>query len=155
MFQKKWFLELSLYLIWFPIVALLFWLAIQLRTAIEIGLSAFYVGTDLWRFKVADVIDKYSFAVVICAWIVVIILIEAYLRNGTRNKSLTKRFTRIFGAGMLLLCLVDLFNALMPSTNPENWTSWLAIAIEFLVGGAISYYGYIYLHKKETGLIHS
>ena len=156
MLQKKWFLELSIYLVWFPIVALLFWLAIQLRTAIEIGLSAFYVGTDLWKFKVADVIDKYSFAVVICIWIVVIILIEAYLRNGTRDKSLTRRFTRIFGVGMLLLCMVDLFNALMPSTNPTNWTNWLAIALEFLVGGSITYYGFIFLRpKKETGLFHS
>ena len=156
MLQKKWFLELSIYLVWFPIVALLFWLAIQLRTAIEIGLSAFYVGTDLWKFKVADVIDKYSFAALICVWIVVIILIEAYLRNGIRDKSMTRRFTRIFGAGMLLLLLVDLFNALMPSTNPTNWTNWLAIALEFLVGAPITYYGYIYLRrKKETGLIHS
>ena len=148
MLQKKWFLELSVYLVWFPIVALLFWLAIQLRTAIEIGLSAFYVGTDLWKFKVADVIDKYSFAALICVWIVVIILIEAYLRNGIRDKSMTRRFTRIFGAGMLLLLLVDLFNALMPSTNPVNWTNWLAIALEFLAGGSITYYGYIRLGRK-------
>jgi hypothetical protein len=156
MFQKKWFLELSIYLVWFPIVALLFWLAIQLRTAIEIGLSAFYVGTNLWNFKVADVIDKYSFAAIICAWIVVIILIEAYLRSGMRNKSVIKRFSMLFGPGLLVLLLVDLFNALMPSTNPANWTNWLAIALEFLVGGLITYIGYIRVRrKKDTELIHS
>ena len=143
MFRKKWFLELSVYLVWFPIVALLFWLAIQLRTAIEIGLSAFILGSNPWNARYADFIDKYSFAAIICIWIVVINLIEAYLRNGLRNKSMTKRFTRIFGLGLLGLFLVDLFNALFPTINPTGWLSWLAIAVEFLAGGAITYYGFI------------
>jgi hypothetical protein len=155
MFRKKWFLELSIYLVWFPIVVLLFWLAIQLRTAIEIGLSAFYVGTNPWHFKVADVIDKYSFAAIILVWIVVIILIEAHLRNGLRDKSMTKRFTRIFGPGLLLLCLVDLFNVLMPATISPGWVRWLAIAVELLMGCAITYYGFIGLGlKKEPKQAH-
>jgi len=150
MLRKKWFQELSIYLVWLPIVALLFWLAIQLRTAIEIGLSAFYVGADLWKFKVAAVIDKYSFAAIICIWIMVIILIEAHLRNGMRDKSLTRRFARIFGPGLLALFLVDLFNALMPSTNPVGWAQWLAIAVEFLLGSGIAYYGFIRLGLRKA-----
>ncbi len=148
MFHKKWFLELSIYLVWFPIVALFFWLAIQLRTAIEIGLSAFYVGTNPWNFKVADVIDKYSFAAIICIWIVVIILIEAHLRNGLRDQSMIQRFTRIFGPGLLGLGLVDLFNTLMPATNTAGWSGWLAIAVELLAGSAITYFGFYRLGRK-------
>jgi hypothetical protein len=148
MFHKKWFLELSIYLVWFPIVALFFWLAIQLRTAIEIGLSAFYVGTNPYNFKVADVIDKYSFAAIICIWIVVIILIEGHLRNGVRDQSMTKRFTRIFGPGLVALGVVDLFNVLMPATNITGWPNWLAIAVELLAGSAITYYGFYRLGRK-------
>jgi hypothetical protein len=143
MLQKKWFLELSIYLVWFPIVALLFWLAIQLRTAIEIGLSAFYVGTNPLRFRYADVIDKYSFAAIICIWIVGIVVIEAHLRNGMRDKSISRRFCRIFGPGLCVLGAVDLFIALMPTTASTGWPSWLAIAVEFLAGSAITYFGFL------------
>ena len=156
MFQKKWFLELSIYLVWFPIVALFFWLAIQLRTAIEIGLSAFYVGINPYNFKVADVIDKYAFAAIMCIWIVVIVLIEGHLRNGTRDQSMVKRFTRIFGPGLLGLGVVDLFNVLMPATNSAGWLNWLAIAVELMAGGAITYCGFYRLGRKpEPKTVHS
>jgi len=156
MSQKKWFLEFSIYLIWFPIVALLFWLAIELRSAIEIGLSAFIMGSNPWNARYADLIDKYSFAAIICIWILAIILIEAYLRNGLRDKSMTKRFTRIFGPGLLGLFLVDLFIALTPLMNPTGWMSWVAVAVEFLAGGAITYYGYVRLGRKaEPKTAHS
>jgi hypothetical protein len=150
MFQKKWFLELSIYLVWLPIVVLLFWLAIQLRTAIEIGLSALILGSNPWNARYADFIDKYSFAAIICIWIMVIILIEAHLRNGLCDRSLMKRFTRIFGAGLLALFLVDLFNAFFPMTNPTGWLSWLAVGVEFLAGAAIAYYGFVRLGRKKA-----
>ena len=156
MFRKKWFLDLSVYLVWFPIVALLFWFALQLRTAIEIGLSAFYVRDKPVNIRIADVIDKYSFAIIICIWIIVIILIEAHLRNGMREKSVLKRFTRIFGPGLLLLFLVDLFNVLMLEMNTAGWLRWLTIAGELLIGGATTYYGFVRpSRKKETGLFQS
>jgi len=152
MFRKKWFLEVSIYLVWFPIVALLFWFALQLRTAVEIGLSAFYVRDQPLLIGPADVIDKYSFAAMICIWIVVIILIEAYLRNGLRDRSMFKRFTRIFGPGLLLLFLVDLFNLLMLDMATAGWLRWSTTVLELLIGGALTYYGYIGLsRKKETG----
>jgi len=152
MFRKKWFLEVSIYLVWFPIVALLFWFALQLRTAVEIGLSAFYVRDQPLLIGPADVIDKYSFAAMICIWIVVIILIEAYLRNGLRDRSMFKRFTRIFGPGLLLLFLVDLFNLLMLDMATAGWLRWSTTGLELLIGGALTYYGYIGLsRKKETG----
>ena len=152
MFRKKWFLEVSIYLVWFPFVALLFWFALQLRTAVEIGLSAFYVRDQPLLIGTADVIDKYSFAAMICIWIVVIILIEAYLRNGLRDRSMFKRFTRIFGPGLLLLFLVDLFNLLMLDMATAGWLRWSTTVLELLIGGALTYYGYIGLsRKKETG----
>ena len=152
MFQKKWFLELSIYLVWFPIVALLFWLAVQLRTAIEIGLSAFIIGTNPWNARYADFLDKYSFAAIICIWIVVIILIEAHLRNGIRDKSMTRRFSKIFGPGLLLLFLVDLFNVLMPATTSAGWPRGLVVVMELLAGSAVTWYGFIHLgRKKKTG----
>jgi hypothetical protein len=148
-FKKKWFLELSVYLVWIPTVALLFWVALQLRTAIEIGLSAFFVRDNPANIRVADIIDKYSFAALICIWIVVIVLIEAYLRNGIRGNTLIERFTRIFGPGLALLFLVDLFNLLMLEMNSAGWLRWLGIAGELLFGGGISYYGYIFLRRKK------
>jgi hypothetical protein len=154
--QKKWLLDFSVYLLWIPVVALLFWFVLQLRTAIEIGLSAFYVRDNLSRIKMADVIDKYSFAVMICVWIVIIIIIESHLRNGMKKHTVFLRFTRIFGPAVLLLFLVDLFNLLMLGMATAGWQSWLLIAGELLIGGAITYYGFVRLgHARDTGLVQS
>ena len=152
MVKKKWFLDICVYLVWFPIVALLFWIALQLHTAVENGLIAFYVRDQPLLIRTADVIVKYSFAFMICIWIVAIILIEAYLRNGLKKKSLVKRFSRIFGPGLILLFLIDLFNILMMELNTAGWLRWVVIAAELLVGGVITYYGFFRLgHKVETG----
>jgi hypothetical protein len=150
MFRKKWFLELSVYLVWFPNIALIFWVALQLRTAVEIGLSAFYVRDQPLLIGPADVMDKYSFAAMICIWIVGIILIEAYLRRGMRDQSMFRRFTRIFGPGLLLLFLVDLFNVLMIEITTAGWLRWSTIALELLVGGGLTYYGFIGLGRKKA-----
>ncbi len=153
MMQKKWLSDLSVYLAWFLIVALLFWITLQLRTAIETGLSAYYIHGNFMQLRTADVIDKYSFAALICAWIIVIILIEAYLRNGAKKRALIKRFTRIFGPAALFLFMTDLFNLLMLDSTTASWTRWLALAVEFLIGGAITYYGFVHLnHKVEPQL---
>ena len=154
MFKKKWLLDLIVYLVWFLIVGLLFWTVLQLHTAIEIGLSAFFVQNKPVNVRVADVIDKYSLAAMVCAWIVIIVLIEAYLRNGLRSKSVFKRFARIFGLGLLLLFLVDLFNLLMLEMATAGWVRWLVMVVELLIGAIFTYYGFIRLGgNKEPGLI--
>lgn len=156
MSKKQWLIDLSVYLAWFPLVALLFWIVLQIHTAVEIGLIVFYVRDNPARVGFADVIDKYSFAFIVCIWIVGIIIIEGYLKNGTRKKTVFIRFTRIFGPAMLLLFLVEVFNLLMLEKATAGWQRWLTIAGELLIGGAITYYGFIHLgRKKKTGLLQS
>ncbi len=156
MSKKQWLTDLGVYLAWFPIVALLFWVVLQLNTAIEIGLIVFYAGHNLERAAFIDVINKYSIALIICIWIVGIIIIEAYLKNGTRNKTVIKRFSRMFGPATLGLFLVEVFNLLMLDLDTAGWQQWLMIAGELVIGSAITYYGFVHLgRKKETGLLHS
>ncbi len=156
MSKKQWLTDLSVYLVWFPLVALLFWVGLQLHTAIEIGLIVFYVRDNPARVGFADVIDKYSLAFIVCIWIVGIIIIEGHLKNGTLKKTVFKRFIRIFGPAILLLFLVEVFNLLMLEKTTAGWQRWLTIAGELLIGGAITYYGFAHLgRKKETGLVQS
>ena len=140
--QRGWLLDIKVYLLWFAAVALGFWLCLQLRTCIELSLVLFYVRDQILLVGPADFIDKYSFAFVICVWVVGIILFEGYFRSGAAKNVLVKRFARVFGPGLLLLFLVDLANLLMQGINSAVWAQWLLLAGELLIGVFITRYGY-------------
>jgi hypothetical protein len=53
-----------------------------------------------------------------------------------------KRFARVFGPTLLLLCLVDLSNLLLQGINNASWSQWLFLAGELLGGMVITRYGY-------------
>jgi hypothetical protein len=50
---------------------------------------------------------------------------------------------------VLLLFLVYLFNLLWLEMSTAGWQSWSAIAGEFLIGGVITYYGFVRLGLKK------
>jgi hypothetical protein len=140
--RLKWQVEVEVYLLWFAVVALGFWLALQIRTCIELSLVLFYVRDNAMLVRPADVIDKYSFPFFICAWVVGIILAEDYFRKGAAKRLLVKRFSKIFGPTLLALFLVNLANLLMQGIDTAGWWQWLLLVGELLAGVFITYYGY-------------
>jgi hypothetical protein len=140
--QRGWVVEIEVYLLWITAIALGFWLALQMRTCIELSLVMFYVRDRIMLVRPADAMDKFSFPFIICAWVVGIVLVESYFRNGVKNHSLVKRFARIFGPTLLLLFVVDLANLLMQGINTAIWSQWLVLAGELLGGLLITFYGY-------------
>ena len=140
--QRGWLVDVEVYLLWFAAIALGFWLALQMRTCIELSLAMFYVRDRIMLVRPADVMDKFSFPFLICAWVVGIVLAEAYFRSGAAKHVLMKRFARVFGPTLLLLFLVDLANLLMQGINTAIWWQWLLLAGELLGGGFITRYGY-------------
>jgi len=140
--QPGWLVDVEVYLLWFAAIALGFWLALQMRTCIELSLILFYVKDRLMLVGPADFMDKYSFVFIICAWVVGIVLVEAYFRDGVKKHSLIRRFARVFGPALLLLFAVDLANLLMLGINSAGWAQWLLLVGELFGGVLITYYGY-------------
>jgi len=146
--QRGWLVDIEVYLLWFAAVALGFWLALQMRTCIELSLVLFYVRDRIMLVRPADVMDKFSFPFLICAWVVGIVLVEAYFRSGAAKHVLMKRFARVFGPLLLVVFVVDLANLLMQGINSAGWSQWLLLAGELLIGVMITYYGQLF---KKSG----
>ena len=136
--KRRWLVDIGVYLLWFAAVALGFWLALQLRTFIELSMIVLYVKDNVSLVREADVVDKVTFAILICTWVVGVVFVEEYLRNGAARQLLMKRFARVFGPGLLVLFLVDLFNLLMLGMRSTGWPQWLLLAGELLLGVLIT-----------------
>ena len=146
-----WLIGIGAYLLWFVVAALGFWLALQLRTSIEITMIGLYARDDLSRARVAGFVDKIAFSMLICAWVVGIVMAEGYFRGGVKSHLLMKRFAMIFGPGLLVLFLVDLFNLLILGIRSASWWQWLLLAGELLIGVMITRYGYKALTAAPAG----
>ena len=150
--KRRWLVDIGVYLLWFAAVALGFWLALQLRTFIEVSMIALYVKNNLWRAREAGFVDKVTFSILICAWVIGVVIVEEYLRNGAARQLLMKRFARVFGPGLLVLFLVDLFNLLMLGMSSAGWPQWLLLAGELLIGVLITRSGQFFKSRdKKTG----
>lgn len=136
--KRRWLVDIGVYLLWFAAVALGFWLALQLRTFAQFSVIVLYVRDNVELMREADIVDKVTTAILICAWVVGIIIVEEYFRKGAAKHLLMKRFARIFGPGLLALFLADLFNLLMLGMRSAGWPQWLLLAGEFLVGVLIT-----------------
>jgi hypothetical protein len=143
--KRRWLVDIEVYLLWFAAVALGFWLALQLRTSIQFSVIMLYVRGNVWLMREAGFVDKVVFAILICAWVVGVVLVEAYFRSGAarhlppeQRGLLMKRFARIFVPGLLVLFLVDLFNLLMLGMSSAGWWQWLLLAGELLIGVLIT-----------------
>jgi hypothetical protein len=151
--KRRWLVDAGVYLLWFAAVALGFWLALQLRTSIEVSIFGLYVKDNLWRAQEAGFVNKIAFAILICTWVVGIILVEEYFRKGAASHLLMKRFARVFGPGLLALFLVDLFNLLVLEMSSAGWSQWLLLAGELLIGVLITRSGQFFKSRdKKTGL---
>jgi len=144
--KQRWLVDIWVYLLLFAAAALGFWLALQLRTSVQFSVIVLYVRGNVWLMGEADVADKVTTAILICAWVVGVIVVEDYLRKGAAKHLLMKRFARIFGPELLVLFLADLFNLLMLGLRSAGWSQWLLLAGELLIGVLITRFG----HKALT-----
>ena len=124
----------SAYLMWIVDLGLAFWLFVISRT-VFLGLFALsYKGGQLVfadRVNFADKIFSILFGL---AWLVFMIIVEAYFRSGVSREDLLKRFAKVTGPVLLVIFGVDLILFWMQNGDGSDWLRWLVLAAELGIG---------------------
>lgn len=100
---KSAFDGVMVYVLWMVIILLALWVLIVARGAVNI----IYIVLT-WNRWVLRAVDRWSLLLFGIVWLIAIIAIEDYLRQGVEKGQLYQRFTKVAGAAVLLGALLAL-----------------------------------------------
>ncbi len=124
----------SAYLMWIVDLGLAFWLFVISRT-VFLGLFALsYKGGQLVYAQRVDFADKVFSILLGLAWLVFMIIVEAYFRSGVSREDLLKRFAKVTGPVLLGIFGVDLILFWLQNVGGSDWLRWLVLAAELGIG---------------------
>lgn len=130
---------------WIVNIALAFWLAFLSRNVLLEVLAHFYPEGS-WSYpRWVVVIDRFYTLLVGLAWLVFMIVVQHYIIGGLKKGNLLKRIARVTGLVLLALFVVDLALFWLQGIGGSNWSRWLILAGELIVGAAM----YIYYKSPE------
>ena len=125
---------LSAYLMWIVDLGLSFWLLLMRRT-VFLGLFALsYKGGNLVYAQRVDFADKVFSILLGLAWLVFMIIAEAYFRAGVSRDDLLKRFAGITGPVALGIFVVDLILFWLQGVGGGGWLRQSVLAAELGIG---------------------
>lgn len=124
----------SVYLMWIVDLGLAFWLLVISRT-VFLGLFALsYKGGQLVFADRVNFADKVFSILLGLAWLVFMIIVEAYFRSGASRQDLLKRFAKVTGPVLLGIFGADLILFWLQNIRGSDWLRWLVLAAELGIG---------------------
>ena len=93
------------------------------------------------RVMQANLVDRAYLMIVGFLWLVLMILVEEYFRRGVQNGRLLVRIGRVLGPEVLLLAAVQVGYILLGGIETLSWISGGLLALEFLIGLALTWFG--------------
>ena len=124
----------SAYLMWIVDLGLAFWLFMISRT-VFLGIFALsYKGGQLVYAQRVDFADKVFSILLGLAWLIFMIVVEAYFRAGASGDDLLKRFAKVTGPVLLGIFSVDLILFWMQNVGGSGWLRSSVLAAELGIG---------------------
>ena len=123
---------LGAYVLWLVDLGLALWLVILART-VYLGFFAlsYRPGAFIYAQRV-DLADKFFVLILGVAWLIFMIITEAYFRKGVVHDDLFQRFARVTGPVLLSVFSVDLL--LLWLQGGGDWRHWLILTAEVGLG---------------------
>jgi hypothetical protein len=121
------------YLMWIVVLALGIWFVVISRSALLGAFATFYVGNVVSRTWQGRLYDKVYIIAVGLLWLVLMVVAEAYFREGVQRRELLKRFARVAGLEILLIFAADLFLFWLQGGG-GTWLRWLILGGELVAG---------------------
>jgi hypothetical protein len=134
------------YGMWLVDLGLSAWLVIMSRTVVHAFLALSYEQGDFRYLKRAQLVDATTIVLLGLGWLALIILSEGYFRAGALQEGLTKRFARVTGPILLCVFAVDVILFWLQGLGGHDWSRWLLLAAELMVGLVLVVYG-----RKRAG----
>jgi hypothetical protein len=124
----------SAYLMWVVDLGLAFWFFIISRT-VFLGIFALsYKSGQLVYAQRVDFADKVFSILLGLAWLIFMIIVEAYFRAGASRDDLLKRFASVTGLVLLGIFCVDLILFWLQGVGTGGWLRWFVLAAELSAG---------------------
>ena len=124
----------SAYLMWIVDLGLAFWLFMISRT-VFLGIFALsYKGGQLVYAQRVDFADKVFSILLGLAWLIFMIVVEAYFRAGASGDDLLKRFAKVTGPVLLGIFGVDLILFWLQNVGGSGWLRSSVLAAELGIG---------------------
>lgn len=144
---KNWPKYALSYVSWIVSFLLWFWFILKSKETISSLLAVYYVQGPLegtfQRTKVFQFFNQGYFYVVGLIWLIMMIVVEQYFRDGVRKGNLTTRICKVIGPELLLLFLSDLAHTFVVSPSTQDW---LVLVVEFVL--AVGLIGYAIRSKQ-------
>jgi hypothetical protein len=119
------------YVVWIADLVLTLWFAYLCRTSL-IGIFALFYTGNVAYANAVNFIDKVFIILLGLGWLVFMIMVEQYFRNGIDGN--LQRLSSVTGWVLVCVFSVDLILAWIQGMGSGNWLRWLILAIELGVG---------------------
>ena len=118
------------YLSWSGSFLLWFWFVIIGRDALGGVLGAFFIQNKLSRRYIAQFYDRVFLIVSAIIWVILVVVVEEYLRRGIKKGDLFRRLGRVFAPILLCILIADITNAFLLGFQYLPWIRWLLLMVE-------------------------
>jgi hypothetical protein len=132
---RKGFVYFFAYFMW--VVSLALWAAFIFfsRDVIVGFLSAYYYQDIFERMKAIQFFNQAYPFVLGLVWLVLMLIVEQYFRNGAKTGTLGHRIARVFGPLVLLLFFTTLAQIILIGMVAAPMILWLILLVELLLAG--------------------
>lgn len=131
---KNWPKYALSYVSWIVSFLLWFWFIFKSREALSGLLARYYLNGPLegafQRTKIFQFFNQSYFYIVGLIWLILMIVVEQYFRDGVKKGILINRICKVVGPELFLLFLSDIAHAV---TTLPSVMDWLILVVEFIL----------------------
>lgn len=133
-------------------IFILLFLAILLlgRDTLLALLRNYWAQENLSRQYAINFIDRMYVILVGIAWLILMLVIESYFRNGISKGNLIHRISTGIGYEVMVIFLIHLAMTLMVGIAAQPVLRWVLLAIELSIGAGLIFVSRITLTQKST-----
>ncbi|MGC8781606.1 MAG: hypothetical protein ACP5UQ_12160 [Anaerolineae bacterium] len=128
------------YLLWAVTLLLALWLCVLARNDFLGLLAAFYLRDSIIYVQRARFFDRAFTVGCGLLWFVLMIVWEEAFRTRAQKPELLRYFARIAGVLLLLISAADLVLVWLQGVASVNWSRWLMLAFEPVIGIVFLWY---------------
>jgi hypothetical protein len=143
------FFQYAVYFIAWVISWLLFaYFIIIGRTVLLSILRNYWIQGHFNREYAMNFIDRMFVLILGLAWVIFMLVIESYFRNGVKKKNLYQRIGKVLGPEILAIFMIDLLMVSFTGFAVQPWSRLLLMLLELLAGLGLVWVGWFMKRKN-------
>ncbi len=136
------------YSAWVIFILLFLWIILLSRETFLGFLRNFWVQGYFSRKMAITFIDRIFVLFIGITWLVLMIVIESYFRNGIKKGNLIQRISKVVGSEVFAIFIVDLTMTSLGGLIGLPWTRWAFLLLELVIGSGLILVGWKFAKRK-------